>query len=182
MKREFLKELGIAEDLIDKIMDENGRDIEAEKGKVGSKDKEIELLNNQLKDANKTIKSYKDMDIDKIKESASEWEGKFKEAQKDMENLKNTSALEKALLSVNAHDGDILMKLIDKESLKFTDEGVTGLEEQIKVLQESKPYLFKATNGEQNTDTRFNAHTPPDNDGGNVSGMEAQINSIFNTN
>ena len=28
MKREFLKELGIEDEVIDKIMDENGKDIE----------------------------------------------------------------------------------------------------------------------------------------------------------
>ncbi|HHV42328.1 MAG TPA: hypothetical protein GXX72_05740 [Clostridiaceae bacterium] len=31
MKREFLKDLGLADDMIDKIMDENGKAINAEK-------------------------------------------------------------------------------------------------------------------------------------------------------
>ena len=38
MKRDFLKELGIAEEAIDKIMAENGRDIEAAKAKYADYD------------------------------------------------------------------------------------------------------------------------------------------------
>jgi hypothetical protein len=38
MKREFLEELGVEKEVIDKIMAENGKDINAEKSKVVSKD------------------------------------------------------------------------------------------------------------------------------------------------
>ena len=34
MKTEFLKELGLEQDAIDKIMAENGKDVEAEKAKT----------------------------------------------------------------------------------------------------------------------------------------------------
>ena len=63
MKREFLKELGLADEQIDKIMAENGGDIQREQEKLNEKVKELEIVSGQLTEANKTIKSYKDMDI-----------------------------------------------------------------------------------------------------------------------
>ena len=43
----------------------------------------------QLTNANNEIKSYKDMDIDSIKKSASDWEGKYNKLLEEQENAKN---------------------------------------------------------------------------------------------
>ncbi|MBN2285739.1 MAG: hypothetical protein JXQ26_11725 [Tissierellales bacterium] len=59
MKREFLEELKLDKEVIDKIMNENGKDIEAEKSKVTAKDTEIEGVKTQLNEANKQIESFK---------------------------------------------------------------------------------------------------------------------------
>jgi hypothetical protein len=58
MKREFLEELKLDKEVIDKIMNENGKDIEAEKSKVTAKDTEIEGVKTQLNEANKQIESF----------------------------------------------------------------------------------------------------------------------------
>ena len=86
MKREFLKNLGLTDEQVNQIMTENGNDIEKYRKEVESKTKELETLNtkyesaqNSLNDANKQIKSYKDMDIEGIKNSAAEWEKKYKD-------------------------------------------------------------------------------------------------------
>ena len=84
MKREFLKNLGLTDEQVNQIMTENGNDIEKYRKEVESKTKELETLNtkyesaqNSLNDANKQIKSYKDMDIEGIKNSAAECEKKL---------------------------------------------------------------------------------------------------------
>lgn len=178
MKREFLDGLGLEKDVIDKIMAENGNDIEVAKS---SKDDEIKSLQSQVEDANKTIKSYKDMDIDSIKKSADDWEQKAKDYEKNLNSLKRNTLLEKAVSGFNTVDADVVIKLLDRESLKFTDEKIEGLEEQINSLKESKSYLFKAAEEDnQGQDNRFNPHTPPDNEGGDISPMATTIASIFN--
>lgn len=177
MKREFLKELGIADDVIDKIMAENGKDITREQEKIGEKDKEIELISSQLKEANKTIKSYKDMDIDGIKQSATEWETKAKQLEKEKTSLKNDYALKSAIDNANSIDGDLLLKIINKEELKFQDDKIIGLDEQIASIKESKPYLFKSSNDDG--DDRFTSHEPPESNGDSGNAMESQISSIF---
>lgn len=187
MKREFLKELGIEEEVINKIMAENGKDIENEKAKLTTKDKEIEVINKQLQEANKSIKSYKDMDIEAIKKSASEWEEKFKTSTKELEDFKNNTALEKAMAEHKVIDTDIMLKIIDKSSLKFSKDGIEGLKEQIETLKTSKPYLFKSDDNTNNADSSNNSnsangmkpYTPETSSGEGISGMEATINNIF---
>ncbi|MFR1598899.1 MAG: hypothetical protein ACLSUR_13880, partial [Coprobacillus cateniformis] len=93
MKREFLKNLGLTDEQVNQIMTENGNDIEKYRKEVESKTKELETLNtkyesaqNSLNDANKQIKSYKDMDIEGIKNSAAEWEKKYKDETAELNN------------------------------------------------------------------------------------------------
>lgn len=190
MKREFLKELGLTDDVIEKIMAQNGKDIEKEKGAAKEKEKEIEIIQKQLEEANKAIESYKDMDIDKIKQSASDWENKFKEQQKQYEDYKKDTLLEKELAKAKSKDVEILRSLIKKEDLVFKDNEVVGLDKQIKALRKDKAFLFETegnseqnqgqgTDGQQNDDTRFNPYVPAGSDGQGGSSMEQTINSIF---
>lgn len=178
MKREFLEELGLEKEVIDKIMAENGKDINAEKSKVSAKDEEIKTLEEQIKSANKEIKSYKDMNIEDIQKSVETWKSKAREHEEALKNLKNNTALKDAIRAFNSVDEDVLLKLIDRENIKFNDDGIDGLKEQMESLKESKPYLFKEV--ENSNDDRFTAHTPPDNTGGDMSVMESEIASVFN--
>ena len=66
MKREFLKDLGLADDVIEKIMAENGKDIEAEKAKTTAKIGELEKANQTIKDLQDTIKKYDGKDPAKL--------------------------------------------------------------------------------------------------------------------
>lgn len=179
MKREFLEGIGLEKEVIDKIMEENGKDINAEKAKVTAKDDEIKTLKEQVDTANKEIKSYKDMNIDEIKQSVETWKTTAKEHEKAYEKLKNDTALKDAVRGYDTVDEDVLMKLIDRDSLKFSEDGINGLKEQIESLKESKPYLFKAEDN-NHEDPRFNVHTPPDSNGGSVSPMEEAIANVFN--
>lgn len=49
------------------------------KDKFDTKETEVSTLKKQVEDANKEIQSYKDMDIDSIKQSATNWETKYNE-------------------------------------------------------------------------------------------------------
>lgn len=64
------------------------------KEKFDSKETELSNLKTQIEDANKEIQSYKDMDIDSIKESASNWETKYNDLVKANEEAKKQSIRE----------------------------------------------------------------------------------------
>lgn len=57
--------------------------------------------------------------------------------------LKLTNAIKMAISST-AQDSDLVAGLVDRNKLILGEDGkVTGLEEQVKALKESKPFLFK---------------------------------------
>ncbi|WP_066689077.1 phage scaffolding protein [Christensenella intestinihominis] len=155
MKREFLKELGIEDGAIDKIMAENGKDVEAVKAKAGTdeaalaaKDAEIKSLSGQLSAANEQIEGFKKLDVEGIKKASDDWKQKAEDAEKDRDNqiaaIKFDHALGAKLADIKAKDPDILMKLINKDNLKLTDDGnILGLDEQISKIKEEKEFLFE---------------------------------------
>lgn len=64
--------------------------------------------------------------------------------QKEMNDLKMTYAIRTAV-SASAQDSDLVAGLVDRNKLILGDDGkITGLDEQVKALKESKPFLFKA--------------------------------------
>ena len=69
----------------------------------------------------------------------------FKKAvNKEMNDLKMTYAIRTAV-SASAQDSDLVAGLVDRNKLILGDDGkITGLDEQVKALKESKPFLFKA--------------------------------------
>lgn len=76
MKREFLEKLGLEKEAIDKILDENGKDIEAGKTKL-----------TELEDARKTLESTlaeRTSQLEKLSKS----KGNAEELQAEIEKLK----------------------------------------------------------------------------------------------
>lgn len=146
MKREFLEELKIEKDLIDKIMAENGKDIEAEKQKITAKQTELDGLKTQLKDANTQIESFKGMDIEGIKKAADDWKVKAEtaqtEAQKQITQLQFDYALETELSKAGARNPKTIKALLKMDSLKNVDGDIIGLKEQLEKLKTDEAYLF----------------------------------------
>ena len=90
MKTDFLKGLNLSQEVIDKIMAENGEDISAEQKKAEKITQErdryklkAESLETQVNDANAEIQKFKDMDIDGIKQAADDWKEKAEKAKSD---------------------------------------------------------------------------------------------------
>lgn len=82
--REFLKGLDLDKETIDTIMAEHGKQLQSYK-------ESNETLKTQLEEANNEIKSYKDMDIESIKKSATDWETKYNDLVKQNDEAKKKS-------------------------------------------------------------------------------------------
>lgn len=78
---EFLKGLELDKETVDSILAEYGKRVNGIK-------EENTNLKTQLDNANKEIKSYKDMDIESIKKSATDWETKYNDLVKAQEDAK----------------------------------------------------------------------------------------------
>lgn len=84
MERDFLRELGVSEEAVEKIMMENGKDIAAEAEKRNKKlEAERDGLQQRLKDAEATLKSFEGIDPEKIQSELADWKKKAEDAEKD---------------------------------------------------------------------------------------------------
>ena len=148
MKREDLIRLGIAEDVVDKIMALHGTDIESHKTKQATTETELKTAKDQLIEANKQIESFKGMDIEGVKKTADEWKGKAEQAAKDaadqVATLKFDHALDGALTGAKAKNSKAVRALLDTEQLKFNDAdgSIIGLKDQLEKIQKENDYLF----------------------------------------
>lgn len=98
--------------------------------------------NDKVVDLMKQLEAVKDKDT-KIAEL--EKQIKDMQANYDLEksNSKKMAAIEAAIADKTV-DPDVVKTLLDLEKISIDDKGtVTGLEEQVKALQTSKPYLWK---------------------------------------
>lgn len=150
MKRKFLEELGLEKEAVDKIMAENGADIEGEKSKIIEATNKVENINMQLIEANNTIKDLKknNSSNEELQTKVKEYEDTIKTQKVDYESkvrsLTLDSEIEKALSLSKAKHSDLLSTKIDREKLAIDDGGkVTGLDEQLKGLKETYKDLFE---------------------------------------
>ena len=84
MERDFLRELGVSEEAVEKIMMENGKDIAAEAEKRNKKlEAERDGLKERLTAAETTLKNFEGIDPEKIQGELADWKKKAEDAEKD---------------------------------------------------------------------------------------------------
>lgn len=105
--------------------------------KVSAKENEtaLETLKKSTGDAEALKKQIDDLQADN--------KSKDDQYQKDLKELKLTNAI-KIAIAGKAQDEDLVAGLFDKTKLILGEDGkITGLDEQLKTLQEGKKFLFK---------------------------------------
>lgn len=163
MKREFLKSIeGLTDEAIDKIIAENGKDIEATKAKA-DKTQEIENLKNELEaantklgEANVQIEKFTKMDVEGIKKEADEWKNKYTEF--ETKSKADKEAFEKQLqdqqydFAVKEYVGqykfanDFVKEAFGNDfkskGLKYEDGKFLGADDLVKNFMEKNPGVF----------------------------------------
>lgn len=148
---EWLKEIlgdGYSEDVDKQVSAEIGKRF-VSKNDFDTKNTELKGIKSQLDDANKTIQSYKDMDIEGVKKAASDWETKYNtDTQKlkdDLEAVKYGHAVEKAVsgLSFTSESAKkAFVSDLTAKQLKLEDGKLLGLEDFTKTYREADPGAF----------------------------------------
>lgn len=140
MKSDFLRELGVTDqEVIDKIMAQNGKDIENAKKNLTELETKVENLESQIKERDDQLKE--------LKKSAGDNE-KLTAKIEELENTnERTTAEYEAKLDAMRKDYDVESKLRDakvrnvkaaKALLNMEDD----IDKQIKTLQESEETSF----------------------------------------
>lgn len=156
MTEEQFKGLGLTDEQAKKAAAESAKELEGYVPKL--RYDELNEENNTLKTAAEESKtSLEDLkktagDSEELKAQIEKLqkEAKEKEAEFD-EKLKETRMTNAIKLAVNgiAQDSDLVAGLIDRGKILLSDDGkITGLDEQVKSLRETKAFLFKEENKE----------------------------------
>lgn len=150
MKREMLKEIGLTDEQIDKVMAENGADIEKQKAAAETSKAELDGLKSQLAERDKQLKELQSGAGDNaaLKEQLAALEAANKEQkaafEQQMQDLRFQTALETELLKADVVDTDLVNVKLDKTKIKLNDDGtLAGLSEQLDGLKTSYGFLFK---------------------------------------
>lgn len=150
MKTEFLKEMGLEQEQIDKIMAENGRDVEKYKTAAETSKAELDGLKTQLSERDKQFKELQASTGDNatLKEQLTALEAANKEQkaafEQQMQDLRFQTALETELIKANVVDADLVGVKLDKSKVKLNEDGtLTGLSEQLEGLKTNYSFLFK---------------------------------------
>lgn len=151
MTQEQFEALGIEKSLAKKAAEESKKELEGYVSKdtydtTEQQRKQLETSVNDYKTQLETLKTAAG-DNESLKTQIADLQEQNKkkdeEYQTQLKELQLTNAI-KLAISGSAQDSDIVAGLIDKTKLILGDDGkVTGLEEQLKTLKESKAFLFK---------------------------------------
>lgn len=155
MKREYLKALDIgggahlSDEIIEQIMSEQGKHDGELQATITTLTTERDGLKTQLSDANAAIQSYKDMDIEGIKQSAADWETKYNtdtQALKDqLEGVKYSHAVETAISGIKFTSTSAKKAFVSDltaKGLTLQDGKLLGLDDFTKDYKESDPGAF----------------------------------------
>lgn len=149
MKREFLQNFKVSDqplpkEIIDEIMAENGRDIEAAKKPFA----DYETIKGQLEEAQKTIKGLEGQDIEGVRKSAAEWERKYNEAiaehEKQMADLAFDGVLKDAITAAKGRNAKAIAALLDVDALKASKDQTADIKAALEGLKKENGYLFEA--------------------------------------
>jgi hypothetical protein len=151
MKREFLKDLGIADEVIDKVMGEHGRDIEARKG-------EAEQFKTQLAEVQKKLAAFGDADVDGLKGSIeklkADLEAEKTRHQQETEERDFTETVRDVASRYKFRKTEAALPFIDVESLKKSKNIKEDADKAFAKLAADEPWLT-----EQETPKRVVAKT-----------------------
>jgi hypothetical protein len=126
------------------------------KTQVGELSNQLDLLKKSAKGNDELTKQIED-----LQKRNGDWEGKYKATLLE-------SAIKIKAMAEKAKDAGDLIKFLDLSKLEIEESGnVKGLEDQLKLLKESKSYLFETAAG--------NPPPNPANGGGNTKTEEQQL-------
>ena len=140
MDRKFLENLGLEKETIDKVLDEVSRDIGKHKAQTEAKAEELKAANETIKKMQEATKAFEGVDINGLKQQLTDAQSKY---DTDINALKRDFAL-KLALNGKVHDPADVIRLLDSDKVELNESGElkSSIDELIKPIKESKPYLF----------------------------------------
>lgn len=150
MKREFLQNFKVGDqpltkEIIDAIMDENGRDIEAAKAPFADYDS----LKDQLQTAKNGLKAFEGVDVQqlqgKITDLQKQLGDKDTEWQSKIDDMKFDSKVKDAITGMKGKNHKAISALLELDTLKSSKNQDADLKTALEALKKDNGYLFEET-------------------------------------
>lgn len=146
MKRDFLKNLGLADDAIEAIMSENGKDINAAKADGEKLTAELSQTKSELEQANAMLEKVKDYDaikadVEKYKADAESSRAEYEKKLADMERANKVKDFTSGKKFVN----ELTRNAINAELSKALEDSANAgksLDDLLKGITDGKENIF----------------------------------------
>lgn len=151
MRKEEFEALGIEKSLAEKAAEASKKELEGyvSKEKYDAEQQKCTQLESTVSDYEEQLDTLKaaagnneelKQQITTLQEQNKQKDADYK---KELDALKMTNAIKMAI-AATAQDSDLVAGLVDRNKLILSNDGkITGLDEQLKTIKESKPFLFK---------------------------------------
>ena len=143
MKREFLEALGLDKEIVDKIMTENGNDINKTKEKLEA---ERDNYKGQLETAQTALKDFEGVDVKDLKGKVdtltADLTAKETEYQTKLADMEFNSKLESLITGSGAKNAKAVKALLDLESIKSSKNQDTDLQTALETCKKDNGYMF----------------------------------------
>ncbi|HEM6182293.1 TPA: phage scaffolding protein [Streptococcus suis] len=175
---EELLKLGLTEEQAKDVFALHGKDLNANKSALETITQERDSLKSQLQNTEAQLETLKaDANtsaeqkeaIDKLR---AEYDKYKADAAAELAQTQKVNAINLALKDTTAHNPSTLMKFIDVDAIELDENGTPKLDDILKGLKESDPYLFKADDDKPNPNI-VPPGNPVANDTGNTDPFQA---------
>lgn len=146
MNRKFLEELGLGKEQIDKIMSENGKDVERHKSDLEQAQKERDDFKTQLDTTAAKLKDFESVDVDKLQHEIATLKGDLQQKdsvyQQQIAERDFHDTLKSKITAAHGRNVKSIMANLDIDALKESKNRNEDIEQAVNSLKESDPYLF----------------------------------------
>lgn len=148
MKKEQLLELGLTEEVAEKVLEAHKETLKGfiPKERFDSVNETKKQLESDLKERDSQLENLKGINAEDLQAEITRLQGENEQAKVEYEAKLHEQAygfaLKEALSGAKVRNHKALEALLNKEDIKLEEGKLVGLEDQLKALQESDSYLF----------------------------------------
>ena len=151
MDKDFLKKLGLTDEIADKVMDQHDKDIQQLKDNNAELQSTNDSLNEQITSNAKQLKDLKKVAGDneelqaKLDKSMSDSKEREKKLKDQIATQRKNFAVGNALRDAGAKNSKAVEALLDLDKVSLDDNGqLIGISDQIDNIKKSDSYLFNS--------------------------------------
>lgn len=154
MKTEELKELGLEQDVIDKIFAMNGKDVDAEKAKTKKAESERDNFKTQLDTAKEALGKFDGVNVEDLKAQITKLQGDL--SAKDKEYAEKEAArafddsLNSAITAAGGKNAKAIRAMLDVDALKASKDQTADIKAAIDAVKKSDAYMFGSNEPHKN--------------------------------